>query len=221
MLEDNYGYVVHQDGIHALAIDPSESEPVLDTCAQHGLTLQAILFTHHHHDHVGGAKALKDRLPHCQAFSSVYDRQRLPVAATPLEDESVTDIAGMPVRTLAVPGHTLGAVAYLIGDALFTGDTLFVAGCGRLFEGTPEQMHQSLARLAALPNDTRIYCGHEYADKNLRFAQQQGNQAAAVALESLTIPSVPSPLWQERTHNVFLGTDLAKFTLLRAQRNVF
>ena len=161
---DNYIWMLH-DGRQAVVVDPGESAPVVAALDAQQLTLAAILVTHHHGDHVGGVDALRTRLR-----GPVYGpkRERIPQPYSPLVDGDAVDVLGMRFEVIDVPGHTSGHIAYFHaatnGDApvVFCGDTLFSGGCGRLFEGTPAQMHHSLQALAALPGDTRVCCAHEY-----------------------------------------------------------
>ena len=210
-LRDNYAYVLSVDDRHCVVVDPSEAAPVQQCINEHNLTLVGILNTHHHYDHVGGNETL------CSAASAAStlrvvahesDRGRVPEQTDFIGDDGTVELAGMSFGVMHVPGHTLGAIAYLIDDMVFTGDTLFVAGCGRMFEGTPPQMHASLMRLASLPPETRVYCGHEYTANNLRFAAvaDPDNQAVKKKLawandETLTIPST---IAEERETNPFL-----------------
>ncbi|MBV2263778.1 MAG: hydroxyacylglutathione hydrolase, partial [Thauera sp.] len=170
---DNYIWLVH-DGRHALVVDPGDATPVEEALREHGLALAAILVTHHHPDHTGGIGALvaSHRVP-------VYGPARESIAGVVHSvadgDEIHLPAPAIALRVLEVPGHTAGHVAYVGMDSepglVFCGDTLFSAGCGRLFEGTPVQLGHSLARLAALPPDTRVYCTHEYTLSNLAFAR--------------------------------------------------
>jgi hydroxyacylglutathione hydrolase len=173
-LRDNYAYLVFDpdgDG-ECVVVDPSEAAPVQREVDRRGLRLVGILNTHHHWDHVGGNLELAAR-QELAVIAHHSDRERVPGMTRPLEDQAEFAIAGLCFSSLHVPGHTLGAVAYLVGEVCFTGDTLFCGGCGRLFEGTPAQMRDSLCRvLGALPDSTQIYCGHEYTESNLRFAHE-------------------------------------------------
>lgn len=213
-LKDNYAYLVHREGsAEALVVDASEEAPVLAALGRLGLKPVAILATHHHHDHVGGNQGLVARFPELRVFGYRSDRGRIPAQTDELEDRQEFEVAGIGVQALHVPGHTLGAVTYVLEGAAFTGDTLFAAGCGRLFEGTAAQMYESLnLTLGALPDETLIYCGHEYTVSNLRFAQtlEPDNQviakklAWARAARERGAPTLPSTLSEERQTNPFL-----------------
>jgi hydroxyacylglutathione hydrolase len=215
-LRDNYAYIVAPRGARrAIVVDPSEAAPVERELEARGLELIAILNTHHHWDHVGGNEELLASRPGLPVYAHESDREqgRVPGQTVALRHEEAFDIEGMPFVTLHVPGHTLGAVTYCSDGAAFTGDTLFIAGCGRLFEGTPAMMHESLSgRLAKLPPDTRIYCGHEYTASNLRFAQSVEPENAAVAKKLAWAeqrrqsgePTVPSTIADELATNPFL-----------------
>lgn len=216
-LSDNYAYILHQPGSKdAVVVDASEAEPVERALQALGLDLRAILSTHHHPDHVGGNEALLEKHPGIEIFGFKSDSGRIPGLSRALDDDQAFEAGGFEFRPLHIPGHTLGAVAYASEDAVFTGDTLFVAGCGRLFEGTAEQMYDSLnQRLARLPDATKVYCGHEYTAKNLEFAahMEPGNaaiqeKAARVrALRAEGRPSVPSTIAEERATNPFMRCD--------------
>lgn len=219
-LSDNYAYLVVPAGsTEAVVIDPSEAAPVARALAHEGLDLAAILATHHHHDHVGGIEELRARFGAVAVYAHASDAGRVPGQTDRVEDGRRFTAAGLEALPLHVPGHTLGAVAYVIEDAVFTGDTLFVAGCGRLFEGTAEQMHASLnGKLARLPVETAVYCGHEYTAANLRFAaaMEPGNEAvrekvARVAeLRAGGAPTVPSTIGEELATNPFLRVGSAE-----------
>ena len=214
---DNYIWMLH-DGQRAVVVDPGDAAPVHAKLDELKLELDSILVTHHHPDHVGGVDALRGRLR-----GLVYGpaRERIPQPCTALVDGDVVDVLGLRFGVIDVPGHTAGHIAYqqlptdgqaLTSPLLFCGDTLFSGGCGRLFEGTPAQMAASLARLAALPGDSRVCCTHEYTLSNLRFAHavEPGNAELAAytlrcqALREAGRPTLPSSVAQERAVNPFL-----------------
>ena len=218
-LQDNYIWLLHDAAGRALVVDPGDAAPVLAAAA--GLELVAILLTHHHPDHIAGTGALLDRWPGATVFAP-HD-ERIPGPCQRVADGERIRAGTWAFEVLAVPGHTLSHVAYHAPDArggglLFCGDTLFSLGCGRLFEGTPAQMQASLARLAALPPDTRVCCGHEYTEANARFALavEPGNrelqrQAETVCeLRANGLPSLPATLGVERACNPFLRVDAAE-----------
>lgn len=210
--QDNYIWLIRGDSAtRVAAVDPGDAAPVLDFLRREGLDLTAILCTHHHPDHVGGVAALVREYP-----VPVYGPAAESIGGVthPLRENDVVQLAalGMSFRVIEIPGHTRGHIAFVGEGLLFCGDTLFSAGCGRLFEGTPEQMHRSLSRLAALPDATQVYCGHEYTQANLRFALavEPGNpETAAYAREAEAIrargePTLPSTIGRERRINPFL-----------------
>lgn len=215
-LKDNYAYlVVCEASSTAAVVDPSESEPVLAAAGREGVDLAAIWNTHHHWDHTGGNKKLLEAVPELEVVGHTSDRGRIP-GQTTFVDQGDEVTLGQEIRARIIynPGHTRGAISYHLADhaAVFTGDTLFCAGCGRLFEGSPQEMHDSLSRLAALPGDTRVYCGHEYTAANLRFAaavepdnQAIGERAARVrAQRDQGEPTVPGLMADELATNPFL-----------------
>lgn len=206
--EDNYIWALRENG-QVVVVDPGEAAPVLRFLERSGDTLSAILVTHRHGDHIGGIAELVAQHPvpvHGPA------REAAEVVTHPLRDGDRVTVLGVDFEVMEVPGHTLGHVAYYRKGVLFCGDTLFGAGCGRVFEGTLPQMHASLARLAALPPDTQVFCAHEYTQSCLRFAKivEPNNTAidariAAVAkLRTAIQPSVPSTLAEEFATNPFL-----------------
>jgi hydroxyacylglutathione hydrolase len=210
---DNYVWMLH-DGQHAIVVDPGDAAPVIAALDAQHLALAAILVTHHHADHVGGVDALRPRLQ-----GPVYgpQRERIPQPFVALRDGDVVSELGLQFEVIDVPGHTSGHIAFFNASGagaplLFCGDTLFSGGCGRLFEGTPAQMHDSLSRLAALPGDTRVCCAHEYTLSNLKFAHavEPRNRALAdytawcEAQRASGQPTLPSSIARERDVNPFL-----------------
>jgi hydroxyacylglutathione hydrolase len=211
---DNYLWVIH-DGLHAAVVDPGDAGPVRDALAAHHLTLTAILLTHHHADHIGGVAALLAQSP-VPVFGPRNDGIEGITHALGEGERIMVPGLDLELAVLEVPGHTLGHIAYVRCTPgarwLFCGDTLFGGGCGRLFEGTPAQMADSLAKLAALPDDTQVYCAHEYTVSNLRFAQavEPDNQGLAFRMRDASqkrgtrLPTVPSTIGLERGTNPFL-----------------
>ncbi|MDB5763156.1 MAG: gloB [Herminiimonas sp.] len=209
---DNYLWLIH-DGVHAAVVDPGDAAPVFAALDEHKLSLTAILLTHHHADHVGGVPSLLRRFkvpvfgPRTEAIAGVTQ-------ALAEGDHATIPELGLTLSVLDVPGHTRGHIAYVAARQgwLFCGDTLFAGGCGRLFEGTPAQMTGSLAKLAALPESTQVYCAHEYTLSNLRFAREiePDNDALAARIQSEQIkrdrgqPTVPSTIALEKSTNPFL-----------------
>jgi hydroxyacylglutathione hydrolase len=216
-LSDNYAYLlVCEETNDAVIVDASEPGPVLSALGGAGVRLTGIWSTHHHHDHVGGNDAV--RAEHgVDVYGHASDRGRLPGQTRFLESGDSFDLGRIQVKVQHIPGHTMGAIAYVVKDpsgssAVFTGDTLFVAGCGRLFEGTPRHMHASLSWLASLDPETLVYCGHEYTESNLRFAEavEPGNVEVTAAIQRARAtraegrPTVPSTIAQEKRTNPFL-----------------
>lgn len=215
LLRDNYGYLlVCEKTNEAAIIDPSEAEPVLQRVAQENVRLTTILNTHHHRDHTGGNEELLAR-GKLEVYGHESDQGRIPGLSRTVNDGDEIYVGALRGEVLFIPGHTTGHVAYLFDNALFCGDTLFAAGCGRLFEGTPEQMQASLSRLMALRDDTKIYCGHEYTESNLRFAMTLEPKNAKVASRyervqaqrARGLSTVPSILEEEKQTNPFLRWD--------------
>ncbi len=221
-LSDNYAYLVIDDAAKCVSVvDASEPAPVLAAIERVGLPLLAILSTHHHGDHVGGNEDVLARHPKAQVYGHSSDRARIPKLNRPVEDGEEFTLGSLSCRTLHVPGHTLGAITYVLKHTsgptwAFTGDTLFLAGCGRLFEGTAAQMHRSLnVVLGKLPGDTHIGCGHEYTAANLRFARhvEPNNPDIAARFDEVTKlraegkPTVPGTVTREHATNPFMRVD--------------
>jgi len=205
-LKDNYAYLISH-GASCAVVDPSEPEPVLAALSHEGLRLTHILNTHHHGDHTGGNLALQAATG-ALVVGPANDRHRIPGLDIGVTEKDGWEFAGHKVQVLEVPAHTRGAITFVIDGNAFTGDTLFVLGCGRLFEGDAAMMSASLAKLKALPDDTKIWCGHEYAASNGRFALtlEPGNPALQARVKNLQTPSVPSTLAEEKATNPFLRT---------------
>lgn len=217
-LSDNYVYLAHDPASGATAVvDPAEAAPVLAALEQRGWTLTHILNTHHHADHIGGNEELKARFG-VPIVGPRADAARIPGIDVEVGDGDTYDFAGHQARVFDTPGHTRGHIAFWFPDseALFCGDTLFALGCGRLFEGTPQQMWDSLCKLRALPDATRVYCGHEYTQSNARFAltiepdneELRARAAAIDALRAKGEPTIPSTLGEEKRTNPFLRADV-------------
>ncbi len=215
LLRDNYGYLIVCDKTNqAAVVDPSEAEPVLRRAQQEKVRLTAILNTHHHRDHTGGNEGLLQNAA-LEVYGHRIDKERIPGLTHPVDEGAEVIVGALKARVLFIPGHTKGHVAYVFDHSLFCGDTLFVAGCGRLFEGTAEQMVDSLNKLQRLSPDTLVYCGHEYTEKNLQFAMtlEPANQKLAAKLQTVRslrakgISTVPSTMAEEKQTNPFLRCD--------------
>jgi len=212
VFDDNYIWLIGAPGKREIAIvDPGDAEPIIALMEKEHLLPVAILVTHHHSDHTGGIEALAERYA-MPVFGP--SREKIPGLTHPLQDGDsvVLPGLGMTFSVMETPGHTRGHLCYHGDGALFCGDTLFTAGCGRLFEGTARQMHESLSRLAALPEATLVYCAHEYTLANLRFAliaepcnsATQARYHATEKARSAGLPTVPSTLALEKETNPFL-----------------
>ena len=206
-----------QSGHKALVVDPGDAQPVLDYLQAHALELEGILITHHHADHTGGVDLLRE-----STGAAVFGpaTETMPEPLRRLRAGDSVGLMGLRFQVLDVPGHTAGHIAYVCDDVdglplLFCGDTLFSGGCGRLFEGTPAQMLVSLQQLAALPDDTRVCCAHEYTLSNLKFARMvdptnislERHQQHCLALRAKGLPTLPSSIGMERAINPFLRSD--------------
>lgn len=212
-LSDNYIWLLTSGGRECAVVDPGEHRPVLEALGRLGLSLQYILLTHHHPDHIGGVKGLLDAHP-AEVFGPVDSRITQPVRTVSEGVRVELPKLGLSFDVLEVPGHTRSHIAFHGEGVLFSGDTLFSIGCGRLFEGTPAQMQQSLDKLAALPATTRIYCGHEYTVSNCAFALEVEPDNDALRARARQAErarqrgecTIPSTLADELAANPFLRT---------------
>ena len=217
VLTDNYIYLIHDPvSKETVVIDPALASPVLEILDKKGWKLTYILNTHHHWDHVGGNLELKQKTG-CKIIAARSDSGRIPGIDVGVSDGDVISLGLHTAKIIATPGHTSGHIVFYFAKdgALFCGDTLFVMGCGRLFEGTPEQMYDSLQKLQALPPATRIYCTHEYSQANGRFALSiepdnkllQQKMLDVQRLRAENLPTVPSTIVEEIATNPFFRTD--------------
>ena len=216
-LSDNYAYLVHGEGKTAL-IDAPEAAPIAATLAERGWSLDEIWITHHHDDHIAGVEELR-RAHGALVRGAAADANRLPPLDVAHDDNTRFEFAGSDVHVMDVSGHTIGHIAFYIPDAAaaFTADSLMALGCGRVFEGTMDQMWHSLSRLAALPDETLVYSGHEYTQANARFAVtiEPENPDLAARIDQINLartagkPTVPSALSLEKATNPFLRAGLS------------
>lgn len=232
-LTDNYAYLVICEATQSAAVvDPSEAAPVLAAVRLQGVELEAIWNTHHHMDHTGGNQELVAALRGLDVVAHESDRGRVPAQTRFVGEGDSVSVGTVSARIIYNPGHTSGAISFHIADpgAVFTGDTLFGAGCGRLFEGTPADMHSSLTKLASLPGETQVYCGHEYTEKNLVFAAEADKDNPAVAERRARVaelrqkgqPSVPFTMAEEQATNPFVRAgSVERLAELRAWKDRF
>ncbi|MCS3432502.1 hydroxyacylglutathione hydrolase [Klebsiella sp. BIGb0407] len=211
--QDNYIWVLSDEEDKCVIVDPGEAAPVLSAIAQHQWQPVAILLTHHHRDHVGGVQQLKESYPELAIYGPA--EIKIPGLTQIVKDGDNLQLLGHDFSVMATPGHTLGHVSYFSFPWLFCGDTLFSAGCGRLFEGTPDQMYESFQRINQLPPETIICCAHEYTESNVTFALSLLPEDEHInrfykevkALRAENKPTLPSTLAKERLVNVFLRTE--------------
>ena len=216
-LTDNYAYLLHDPASgETAAVDPSEAEPLLAAAQAHGWRLSHILNTHHHGDHTGGNLGIKAATG-ARVVGPAPDRDRIPGIDVALDEDECFRLGDRAAIVLFIPGHTRGHIAFHFADdqALFCGDTLFALGCGRMFEGTAPQMWDSLCKLRALPEHTRVFCGHEYTQANARFALTVDRDNPVLAARASAVdaaraagrPTIPSTIGKERATNPFLRAD--------------
>lgn len=222
---DNYIFVLHEaESAQAAVVDPGDAEPVLQTLERLGATLTTIFNTHHHSDHVGGNRQLLGQFPAALVYGGADDRGRIPGQTHFLREGDRVPFGGRQAEVFFVPGHTRAHIAYYFAPSgaddwgeLFCGDTLFAGGCGRLFEGTPAQMVESLGKLRRLPDTTRVWCAHEYTLNNLNFAITVDGDNGALrdrleqvqAIRAQNLPTIPAELGLEKQTNPFLRWDEA------------
>lgn len=227
--QDNYLWVIH-NGQHAAVVDPGDAAPVLEYLHANQLELTAIICTHHHADHIGGVDALLEALQ-LRGKIPVYGpaSERIPARTHALRegDQIAVPLLDITFTVLDVPGHTAGHIAYFGQGLLFCGDTLFACGCGRLFEGTAEQMTDSLSKLKRLPPETKVFCAHEYTMANIRFAEAvepdnadlKLRKAFCTAKRHRNLPTVPSTIHLELATNPFLRWDQPAVQAAAARHN--
>ncbi len=231
-LQDNYSYlIIDEDKLEACVVDPSEAKPIIDYLSGKNINLKYILNTHHHYDHIGGNTELKKK------FGSVVlgfngDAKRIPEIDILLKDNEIWNSGNFKAKIIHIPGHTLGHICFYFFDEnlIFTGDTLFSLGCGKIFEGTYEQMYDSLNKLKSLPKETKIYCGHEYTLNNSKFCLEHDSENSSLLKKiefikkqrNNNLPTIPSTLQDEINCNIFLrANDLKTFSKLRDLKDNF
>ena len=231
-LQDNYSYlIIDENNNNACVIDPSESEPIINYIENNSIKLKFILNTHHHYDHVGGNTILKEKYgPKILGFKK--DKDRIPGIDIHLSDDQIWKQDNFECKIFHIPGHTSGHISFYFFNQkmIFTGDTLFSLGCGKIFEGTYKQMFDSLNKLKSLPEETKIYCGHEYTLKNSSFCSQidKNNKNLLKKIDEVkenlkkNLPSIPSTIGEELAYNIFLrAKNLEEFSKLRDFKDNF
>ena len=231
-LKDNYSYlIIDENSKTACVIDPSEAKPIINIIEQKKIYLKYILNTHHHYDHVGGNIELKKKY-NCEVIGYKGDKDRIPEIDILLDDNQVWKKKEFEAKVYHIPGHTTGHIAFHFFNEkkIFTGDTLFSLGCGRIFEGTYEQMFNSLKKIKKLPKDTQIYCGHEYTLQNSNFCSAYDSENVKL-IKKITdikkklkdnLPTIPSVLGDELECNIFLkAKDVESFSKLRDLKDNF
>jgi hydroxyacylglutathione hydrolase len=231
VLSDNYSWLVHDDASgETMVVDPGEAAPVEAAAVERGWTIGAVWLTHWHPDHIGGADALRTK--GARVIGPEAERAKIPMLGEGLGEGDVARLGDHAAQVMTVPGHTQGHIAFHFADdaAIFTGDTLFAMGCGRLFEGTPADMFGNMRRYAALPDDTRVYCGHEYTLSNAHYAAvaEPDNADIAARLAEVSAlrergePTVPTTIAAERATNPFLrASSVEELAERRAAKDAF
>ena len=231
-LQDNYSYVIiDKSKNNACVIDPSEAQPIINFIEKENINLKYILNTHHHFDHIGGNKELKEK------YNSIvvgykHDAKRIPEISVLVEDNQIWKEDNFEAKIIHIPGHTSGHIGFYFFNEkiIFTGDTLFSLGCGKIFEGTYEQMFESLSKIRNLPEDTKIYCGHEYTLQNSNFCIKHDPQNLNLQNKiskikeklSNNTPTIPSTLKDEKECNIFLrAKNVNSFSKLRDLKDNF
>ena len=233
ILSDNYAWMLRDSGSGAVAIvDPADAKPIIAALEQAGGRLDLILLTHHHSDHIAGVDEVRARFAGAKVVGAAADAHRLPKLDQAVKEGDAVAFGGANARVIDTPGHTRGQINYFIadGEILLSGDTLFSLGCGRLIEGTADEMFASLGKLAALPGGTKVCCGHEYTESNARFALSvdadnpalQARTEQARQQRAAGQPTVPSTMASELAANPFLrAPDVPTFADLRAKKDKF
>ena len=231
-LHDNYSYlIIDEKNNVACVIDPSEADPIIDYLEKNKIKLSFILNTHHHYDHVGGNKKLKEKYG-ASVVGYIGDKKRIPEIDILVKDQEIWIQKNFKAKIIHIPGHTLGHICFYFykEDSVFTGDTLFSLGCGRIFEGTYSQMFNSLMKLKMLPQNTKVFCGHEYTRQNSRFcmAYDKNNKNLKSKVDNIEmmldkgLPTVPSTIKEELECNIFLrSNNVETFSKLRDLKDNF
>jgi len=231
-LQDNYSYLIIDEKKNiASVVDPSEADPVIEYLENNKIQLKFILNTHHHYDHVGGNKKLKEKYG-ASVIGYSGDKERIPEIDILVNDQEIWKHKNFEAKVIHIPGHTLGHICFYFykEESVFTGDTLFSLGCGRIFEGTYSQMFDSLKKLKALPANTKIFCGHEYTKQNSQFciAHDEYNENLKIKIKEIyqklknKLPTIPSTIKEELECNVFFRSNNVKtFSKLRDLKDNF